>query len=214
LGLIGIQPKLGAHAYELYFRKDEQEKAASLASELGLAGKKWLGIHVGSGGTKNLALRRWPVGHYAELLQRLKARLPGVPVVLFGGPGEREAHEALRGVVGNGFIEPQTRNLRSAAALLSHAWGFLSVDTVFMHLAAAVRVPHQMVIETPTLNPPVCPLRDTWTMIPNPEVKGRHLDFYRYDGRSIAGTPEELQRMMASVSVDSVVEACCRAFAG
>lgn len=213
LARAGIQPRLGSHAYELYLRPEEQERASAMVGELGLAGKRWLGIHVGSGGTKNLALRRWPAENYVELLRRMRREMPEVPIVLFGGPGEREAHDALRAAVGNGFIEPKTRNLRSAAALLAHAYGFLSVDTVFMHLAAAMKVPRQMVIETPTLNPPVCPLRDQWKLIPNPGVGGRHLDYYRYDGRSIAGTHDELQRLMASVSVDSVLSACRESFA-
>ena len=214
LARAGITAKLGSHAYELYFRPEEKERAAVMAGELGLAGKRWLGIHVGSGGTKNLALRRWPVEYYAEFLRRWKREMPGVPVVLFGGPGEQEAHETLRRAVGEGFIVPETRSLRSAAALLAHAWACLSVDTVFMHLAAAVKVPRQLVIETPTLNPPVCPLRDQWTLIPNPGVGDRHLDYYRYDGRPIAGSPEEIQRLMAMVSEDSVLTACRGAFAG
>jgi len=97
--------------------------------------------------------------------------------------------------------------LREAMALVGHAGGFLSVDTVFMHIAAAMGVPRQWVIETPTLNPPVHPRRRDWTLIPNPSIGGRHLEFYRYDGRPIAGTAEALVAMMASVSVESVLDA-------
>ncbi|NBP24602.1 MAG: hypothetical protein EBU81_08660 [Proteobacteria bacterium] len=79
------------------------------------------------------------------------------------------------------------------------------MDTVFMHIAAALRVPRQWVIETPTLNRPVHPRRTDWTLIPNPAIGGRHLEYYRYDGRPIAGSADELTRLMASVSVDSVL---------
>ena len=101
---------------------------------------------------------------------------------------------------------PVTPTVRHAAALLGHLGAFLSVDTLFMHLAAAMQVPNQVVIETPTVNPPILPLRKDWTLIPNPGVGGRNLDFYRYDGRPIAGTTEELGRIMASVSVDTVFQ--------
>jgi hypothetical protein len=76
-----------------------------------------------------------------------------------------------------------------------------------MHVAAAMRVPRQWVIETPTLNPPVHPRRDDWTLIPNPSIQGRHLDYYRYDGRPIAGSAGDLVRMMSAVSAESVMEA-------
>lgn len=212
LAPLGLQRRIEHPAYELYFSAEERQRAAEMVAGLGLEGRRWLGIHVGSGGTKNLALRRWPVEHYATLLQGLKVAMPDVPVVLFGGPGERDAHDALRKTSGVPFIEPPTKSLRAAAAFLSHAWAFLSVDTVFMHLAAAVRVPQQLVIETPTLNPPVCPLRPDWQLIRNPKVGNRHLEFYRYDGRSIAGTADEIRAIMASVEPATVLDACCRAF--
>ena len=80
-----------------------------------------------------------------------------------------------------------------------------------MHIAAAVRVPHQFVIETPTLNPTVYPRRNDWILIPNSAVAGRHLDFYRYDGRAIAGTAAELRDMMKRVTLESVLEAMGKA---
>lgn len=78
---------------------------------------------------------------------------------------------------------------------------------MFMHLAAAMSVPHQFVIETPTVNPCILPLREDWTLIPNPAVAGRNLEFYRYDGRPIAGSPDEIRRQMDSVTVDAVCSA-------
>jgi hypothetical protein len=43
-------------------------------------------------------------------------------------------------------------------------------------------------------------------LIPNPSIGGRHLEYYRYDGRPIAGTSDELIRIMSSVSVESVLD--------
>lgn len=206
LGLLGLVQKLPHHAYEVFLTDEERRWASGWLAERGLLGRPWLGIHTGSGGTKNLALRRWPVGHYAELLRRWKQRHPAIPVVLFGAREERSLHDRLR-EVGADFVEAATPGLREAMAVVGHAAGFLSVDTVFMHIAAAMGVPRQWVIETPTLNPPVHPRRDRWTLIANPSIGGRHLDFYRYDGRPIAGTPDELLRIMSSVSVESVLDA-------
>jgi ADP-heptose:LPS heptosyltransferase len=104
-------------------------------------------------------------------------------------------------------LAPPTRNLRQAAALLAQCDGFLSVDTALMHLAAAMKVPNQLVIEAPTLNPTNLPWQTPYRLIPNPAVGGRNLQYYRYDGGPIRGTDEELRRLMESVTVDAVHQA-------
>src|SRR5258706_261068 len=89
-----------------------------------------------------------------------------------------------------------TKTLRQAAAVIQKCDAFLSVDTVLMHVAAAVKVPRQIVIETPTWNKPIEPFGQSFTLVPNPRVAGRNLDFYRYDGQGIKGTKEEIVRCM------------------
>jgi len=83
----------------------------------------------------------------------------------------------------------------------------ISGDTSLMHLASAVKVLKQFVIETPTFYKPNHPYNQPFVMIPNPGVGGRNLEYYLYDGRPIQGTDEEIKRCMASVTVDSVYEA-------
>ncbi len=204
--LLGPGPRSNeAPAYELFLSPEEKAAAEHRAAALGIAGSRWLGIHVGSGGTKNLALRRWPGTRWIELAKRLRAERPATRIVAFGGPGETEAHRAIKFAAPH-VIVPEFPDIRHAAALLASAHSFVSVDTAFMHLAAAVGVPRQLVIETPTLNVPVEPMRRDWTRVPNPAVGKRHLDFYRYDGRSIAGSPQEIRWMMESVTTDAVLE--------
>jgi ADP-heptose:LPS heptosyltransferase len=210
LGLIRREQRMPRHGYEVFLSDAEVEWARDWIAGHRLTGKRILGIHVGSGGTKNLALRRWPVARYGELLRELAARNPDLPVVLFGGPEERTAHAELH-AAGVRFIEADTPGLREAIALVRECHAFLSVDTLFMHIAAAMGVPHQFVIETPTLNPPVYPRRDDWTLIPNPSIGGRHLEFYRYDGRDIAGKPARIRAMMESVTVAAVLEKLAKA---
>jgi hypothetical protein len=78
------------------------------------------------------------------------------------------------------------------------------VDTVLMHVAAGMKVRGQIVIETPTWNKPIEPYANPFTLVKNPEVTGRNLEFYRYDGNDIKGTREALRRCMASVTVEDV----------
>lgn len=208
LPLLGAERRLPRPAYELYLGSEETTWASRYCERNGLEGVRWLGIHAGSGGTKNLALRRWPVDRYVELVTRVRKEFPDLPVVFFGGPEDRVLQSELFSQIRMArILFPETPTIRHAAALVGQAYAFLSVDTAFMHLAAAMQVPHQFVIETPTVNPCILPLRDDWTLIPNPGVAGRALDFYRYDGRPIQGTSTEIQRLMESVTTDSVLAA-------
>jgi len=171
------------------------------AHELGP--RRRLGLHIGSGGTKNLRLKRWPFQNYLELIQRLMASHPDLALLLFGGPEEQTEHEQILALArGRPIFAPPTRNLRQAAALMTHCHAFLSVDTALMHLAAAMKVPNQMVIEAPTLNPTNVPWQTDYQLIPNPLIHGRNLEYYRYDGLPIKGTDAELKRIMASVTVE------------
>jgi ADP-heptose:LPS heptosyltransferase len=139
---------------------------------------------------------------------------PEVALLFLGGPEEQQEHALLLQEHGSDLLfAPSTPNLRQAAALLRHCHGFLSVDTVFMHLAAAMKVPGQIVIEAPTLNPTNVPWQNPYRVVRNPIVNGRNLDYYRYDGRPIRGSEEELTRCMASVTVDAVHTALAQAAA-
>jgi heptosyltransferase-1 len=205
LEILAAKPKLKSHALEIFLTPEETKWADDFLSEKNLAGKKWLGVHVGSGGTKNLALRRWPLENYIELTRRLQTE-KNLPVLFFGGPEEKLAHEKIRSVLPDAIVPP-TKNLRQAAAMLAKASAFLSVDTALMHVAAAMRVPAQVVIETPTWNKPIEPFGNPFTLINNPKVAGRNLEFYRYDGGDIKGTREEIIAAMESVTVAEVYTA-------
>jgi heptosyltransferase-2 len=213
LECLGVRPVLSEHAYELYLTQSETAWADEYLAAENLGDRSLLGVHVGSGGTKNLTLRRWPLGHYRELLQRLNRSRPELGVLLFGGPEEEKDNaELLAANCGDWLRSPQTKSLRQAAALLQRCEGFLSVDTALMHVAAAMKVPKQIVIETPTWNTPIEPYRQPFVLVPNPAIAGRNLDYYRYDGRGIKGTNDEVRRFMESVTVDQVFAAIDAAF--
>ena len=209
LPMIGARRTLPSHELEIFLRPEELKWADDFLAQTSLTRKNWLGIHVGSGGTKNLALRRWPLKNFIDLARRLEAEKPGLPILFFGGPEEAKAHETLHHLLPTAVFPP-TQNLRQAAAMLRHARCFLSVDTALMHVAAAMRVPGQVVIETPSWNKPIEPYGNPFTLVKNPAVNGRNLDFYRYDGRGLKGTPEELLAIMESVRVPDVLAAILR----
>jgi ADP-heptose:LPS heptosyltransferase len=211
LSLLGKKPLLPRHDFELNLGIEEKQWADEFVALNDLSGRKCLGVHIGSGGTKNLRLKRWPFGHYVELIQRLTQSHPGLAILLFGGPDERKEHEEILRTVPGRVLAPASRSLRQVAALMRHCHAFLSVDTALMHLAAAMKVPNQIVIEAPTLNPTNLPWQTDYKIIRNPVVNGRNLDYYRYDGGPIRGTDEELTRCMASITVEEVHAALSQA---
>ncbi len=208
LPLLDAKPLLPSHHYEIFLTEAEKAWAADFVMREKLSARPLLGVHVGSGGTKNLALRRWPLENYLELARRLRQRRPEPAVLFFGGPEEKADHEKIRAMAGGeNLFFPKTENLRQAAALIGSCGVFLSVDTALMHVAAAMKVRGQVVIETPTWNKPIEPYANPFVLVKNPSVAGRNLEFYRYDGRGIRGSAEELRRCMASVTVESVFDA-------
>ena len=212
LPLIDKKPVLPSHAFEIFLKPEEFAWADEFIASHQLAKRKILGLHIGSGGTKNLKLKRWPSCYWGELLHRLNKDHPELVILLFGGPEEQREHdEILDYSKGLPVYAPATRNLRQAAALMKHCQAFASVDTALMHLAAAMKVPNQIVLEAPTLNPTNLPWQNKYRLIRNPVVNGRNLDYYRYDGRPIKGSDADLIRCMASVKVEEVYKAVAEA---
>jgi len=207
LPVLGAQKKLPKHEIEVFLKPAEEEFAQEFLAQHQLTGKKILGLHVGSGGTKNLPLKRWPLKHYAGLARRLNKERPDIHLLLFGGPEEAKDHQVILAQSDRALtLEAKTQNLRQTAALMKRCQAFLSVDTALMHVAAAMKVPNQVVIEAPTLNPTNLPYGNPYLLIKNPAVAGRNLEYYRYDGGPIKGTREELLAAMASVKVETVFE--------
>jgi ADP-heptose:LPS heptosyltransferase len=207
LGLLGKKPVLARHELEIVLSPAEHEWAESFLASHSLGQVPRLGVHIGSGGTKNLSFKRWPLEHYIELLKRVRKTWPDLAILLFGGPEEEEALKVLVAQHNSPrVLRVPSRTLREAGALMHRCTAFLSVDTALMHVAAAVKAPHQIVIEAFTLNKTNEPYGNPYVLVPNPAIGGRNLEYYRYDGRAIQGTPEELVQCMASVKVEAVFE--------
>jgi ADP-heptose:LPS heptosyltransferase len=208
LSLLGKNVTPKERAYELFLTTEEIETAQRIADENKLAGRRVVGIHVGSGKTKNLRMKRWPVENFIGVIKKLTSARPGVTVVLFGGPEEKEENARILAEAAHpNLIAPKTRSIREAAALMKHCEVFLSVDNAMMHFAAAMKVPKQVLIESMAFGPTLEPYGRPYRLVKNPAVHGRNLDYYRYDGKGIRGTEEELRRIMEAVKVDDVLTA-------
>jgi lipopolysaccharide heptosyltransferase II len=205
LALMGKTPLVPKHDLQIFLSSAELKWAESFLAAHDLGNRKRLGLHVGSGRTKNLALKRWPLQRYIELLGIIRRTRPDLAILLFGGPDEEADLQKILAIHPSPLVlRVPSQTLCQAAALMQRCTAFLSVDTVHMHLAAAVKAPRQVVIEAPTLNKTNEPYGNPFTLVKNPAIAGHNLEYYRYDGRGIRGTREELIRCMDSIAVESV----------
>ncbi len=84
--------------------------------------------------------KRWPVAHFADLARRLSAS--GRAVWVMGGPGDREAGEAIAAQSDGAAINLAGRtDLASAIDLMSVAEVVVTNDSGLMHVAAALGRP-------------------------------------------------------------------------
>src|SRR5262249_16545902 len=138
---LGIPP--ATQATKVVLTDTERGDAAARWRDLGLAGGcPVIGIIVGARRGK-----QWPPGQLVELIKRLQL-LPGLAVVLFAGPEERDEAIRLRSdLAGTVVLAPQL-GIRDFAAMLSRCTLVVTGDTGPMHLAAAVGTPTGAVFRT------------------------------------------------------------------
>ncbi len=107
------------------------------------AGRRLIGLHPGSGTTKNLILKRWPLPRWATLARRV-ATDDDVHLVVFGSRDEAPLRHALieaSGLPPSAIGEAPEGPVLLTAAAIGHLSAFVCGDTLLTHVAAAMRVP-------------------------------------------------------------------------
>lgn len=191
-----------AEPYELFLSTKNKNYADAFIKKNNLNAKDLVGISIGTSNTKNLALRRWPTDYYIELIKKILKNHKNSAVLLFGGPEEMKDNELIKEKIGDSrLFVIKTEDLMDSAALVGRSNVFLSVDNVMMHIAAALRVKGQLLINTPTVNKTVLPYRKDFVIVGGkiPSSIG-----YRYDGKGIYGSREDILKYMRSITVDTV----------
>jgi heptosyltransferase III len=135
---IGLWPAAAERRLTLVPGADAERRADALLHEHGLARGRFIHIHPAS----RWQFKCWPAPRVAELINLLQAR--GDRVVLTGAPDAKEA--ALLEDVVRGLHKPATNlagqlSLKELAALIARARLFVGVDSVPMHMAAAMQTP-------------------------------------------------------------------------
>lgn len=204
LELIGIIANKELN-YKIYLSREDKEKANKFMKENKLEDKKIIGIHVGSGTTKNMRLKRWPFDGYMELISKILKddKNKKVKILLFGGPEEEnENKKIIEKVKDSRLILVKTESVRETAAIIEKCKIFLSVDNLLMHVASAMQVPRQIVIAGPTYDACVEPKTKPIVISANLNCQ----PCYRYNGRGINCTNEEKMNCLKDITSDKVYD--------
>ncbi|HOK48324.1 MAG TPA: glycosyltransferase family 9 protein, partial [Bryobacteraceae bacterium] len=129
---------------QLYPQPEHEAWAEEALRALGPPGRPWIGFHPGSGTTKNLILKRWPLVRWAELARRLAVRYPQARILLFGSADERPLREELArrsGLDAQRIATAPDGQVLNTAALIRRMGVFVCGDTLLTHVAAAMGVP-------------------------------------------------------------------------
>ncbi|MBN3032999.1 MAG: glycosyltransferase family 9 protein [Candidatus Saganbacteria bacterium] len=130
---IGLRP---AGKCRLYPDPAELDAAAELLRERGLAGKKIIGINVGTSGTN----KAWALGNFVQLIKKLSEKYR-TKAVLVGGPKENELNKQILPQLGEAAVNLGGLPVELFIALLKQLDLYIANDTGPTHLAAALEVP-------------------------------------------------------------------------
>ncbi len=140
LRLSGIEGPEDNHlGVDLFLTEDEKFTASAWLEQHGLGAGGTTGWFAVCPGSK-WPSKRWPLGNYELIGQRLITELGLVPVVV-GGKEDIAAGETLISQWGAGFNAAGKFKVRVSASLLEQARFYLGNDTGVMHVAAAVGIP-------------------------------------------------------------------------
>ena len=142
LECLSIDPKFYApHRLCLYLsRQDEISAEQFLRTYREPNASLLTGIHPGSGETKNLHLKRWPIDNFAQLADWLIEK-KNHQVFVFGGDNEKQLRHKLIQRMAQNPVLVENLSFRQTAALIQRCNVFVSADTGLMHAAAAVGTP-------------------------------------------------------------------------
>lgn len=92
--------------------------------------------------------RRWPEERFAAVMQHLRAKEPGVRLLVIGAPNEGDRAESIATAGGGSYV--RTSRIRDAFALVAAADFLLSPDTSISHAASAFGIPSVVMLVTGT----------------------------------------------------------------
>jgi lipopolysaccharide heptosyltransferase II len=143
---------------ELFPTSEHEAGAEAFVETHGLRNRRLIGLHPGTGATKNLALRRWEPAKWAELVRRLSED-DRVTLVLLGSGDETALRQTIRDAASlpaDRLLDAPAGSILDTAALMARLELLICCDTLLTHVAAAMGTP-EVVIMGPTPHTSVYP---------------------------------------------------------
>lgn len=201
----GSELKAEKHKLDLFLTDENISFADEYIKRNNLGGRVLLGIHPGSGTTKNLVLKRWAPEKWAELA-RVMAEKYKARILVLGGREEQQLKDkvvSLSGLSSDMIYDVDGGTVKDVAALISRCDCIISGDTLVPHVSAAVGTP-VAVIYGPTSHVAAYPYgvqyELAWTGIACSPCYG----FSRY---GIKCTNKDFMKCLNDVTVDMVMDA-------
>ncbi|TWT85449.1 Lipopolysaccharide core heptosyltransferase RfaQ [Posidoniimonas polymericola] len=125
------EPRLSFHT-----PASAKENVDRFLQEQRLVGKELVGLNPGG----SYEYKRWPAERFAEVGASLQARTGG-PVLLFGGPAEREVVQRVAAGIKGPVVDTSALPLFEAFELISRLRLFVTNDSAPLHIATAAGTP-------------------------------------------------------------------------
>ncbi len=136
---LGIPVDDGDRGLELWLTPDDTSSGDRFLERNGVVDADLvIGMHPGC--TENQPWKRWPYSYFAELADLLITRR-GAKVLLFIGPDELDAEEAIVSSMKEKLFVVKGFSIREVASVLRRCKVFVSNDSGIMHVAEALNVP-------------------------------------------------------------------------
>ena len=123
---------------EIYIPLEDEIWATKYCINNKLTDKLIIGFHAGSATFKGHINKRWGIEKYTALAEKLNKDFDA-KIVLFGN--EAELNNKILGEIRNFAFYPETDSINKSLALIEKCRLFVSGDTAFMHIAAALGIP-------------------------------------------------------------------------
>ncbi|MCH9651260.1 MAG: hypothetical protein K0U98_23750 [Deltaproteobacteria bacterium] len=210
---LGLPARVAPEKPEIFLSEKQKQTARFALEALGIAPQEVIiGGHPGSGGTKNLAEKRWPEEQWIRLAQGM-AKREGCHLLLFGGPEEEALRERIAAAAQGGVsqvIAMPTTPVPETAALIAELDVLVSCDTLLTHVGVATDTP-SVVLFGPTPIDPVRPVSVPYEVI----TLGLSCSpCYGYGRHGIRCTNPKRLQCMAELSGEDVLAALDRMLAG
>lgn len=136
LKIFGIEPE---DPKTLFSEPEEmaEEFARNFIKRINAGNKILIGFHCGAG--RDQMFKVWSKENFIKLGQKIIEGYPGVQIVIFGGPEEKEFCEKIKDKIKKNTFLAVNFNLKQVAALINKCKIFVVSDSGLGHIAATTK---------------------------------------------------------------------------